>query len=355
MLFNFSKNTFGLDVSEGALRLIQLKKRGKNLIIFSFNEIKIDQGIIINGEIAKLDNLVSSITKLVKTSQEKKIIAKDVVTVLPEPKTFIKVIEIPYISKEKDLSESIKEEIKKHIPLNLEEACFDWQIVEQSNKTTKILVGVVPQEISNSYFSAIQKAGLIPLIFEIEAIAIARAVIDEKEKNTKQAKIIIDFGATRTGLIVYDQQTVQFTSSLPISGNKITETIATNLKLELAQAEKAKIVCGLDPQKCEGAVLKIMALAIDNLANHINQAITFYKTNSPDSNAVTEIILCGGGANLCQIDKVLTEKLKLPVTIANPLINLGKNRKIKIPQDKLLSYTTAIGLGLRVWQKEKHR
>jgi len=349
MLFDYPKNIFGLDISERALRLIQLKKKGKKLIISSFNETKLAEGIIISGEIKSADKMAMAIKKLVAKAQGNKITARDVVAVLPEPKTFIKVIEVT-LKEEVNMVDAIKEEIKNHIPLELEKIYLDWQILSQSKNRVKILVGATPKDISDSYFTTIKKAGLTPLSLEIEAIAIIRALI-KKNKEKKQARMIIDFGAIRTGLIIYDQGIIQFTVSLPVSGIKITQTIAKILNLDPRKAEKAKIVCGLDEKKCEGALLKILMSNINNLSTHIKKSITFYKTNFSKGNEISEIILCGGGANLDQIDRVLTERIKIPVKIGNPAINLSTKKGVNIPNHKLLSYTTAIGLALRAWQK----
>lgn len=353
MILDLNKNTFGLDISDQALRLTQFKKEGKKLILRSYKEVGVPAEIITNGEIKQEEKLIELIKKLINSAEGKKITAKNVVAVLPETKTFIKVIKI-YLpkkerSKEKDLSELVKKEIINHIPLSPDEIYLDWQILKENPDSIQLLVGAAPKNIVESYSAVLEKSGLSPYVLEIEAAAIIRSLIDT---NDKKAKIIIDFGAVRTGLIVYDHQTVQFTVSLPISGNKITETIAKTLKLDYKKAEKAKIVCGLDPSKCEGALLKILLGPIDELARQIQKSIIFYQTNFPNNTPITEIVLCGGGANFSKIDKVLSEKLNLPVKIGNPFTNATQTKKIAIPPSKALSYTTAIGLALRAWQKK---
>lgn len=347
MISDLNKNIFGLDISDRALRLVQCKKRGKKIVISSYNELMVPPDIISSGVIKQTDKLIKLLDQLVKSAKGSKITSKNVIAVLPEPKTFIKVIEIPSDPNEK-IIELVKEEIKNHIPFSPEEIYLDWQILKQDQKTIKLLIGAVPKDIVDTHFSVLEKSGLIPQVLEIEAAAIIRSLIGE---NDQKAKIIIDFGAVRTGLIVYDQGTVQFTISLPISGIKITETIAKTLDLDSKKAEKAKIVCGLDQTKCDGALLKILMSAIDSLTSQIKKAIVFYKTNSPGNNPISEIILCGGGANFSQIDKVLSEKLKLPVKIGNPFTKVKQTKKLTIPANKALSYTTAVGLALRSWQK----
>lgn len=343
---------FGLDISAGAIRLVSLKKKGKKIIVNSFNEINLPAGIIANGEIANETKFISGVKDLVKNAKGDKIKTKNVITVLPETKTFIKVINVSFLgeSDAKRIPELVNEEIVNHIPLSLDEIYLDWQIIRQTQTGAEILVGAAPKKIVDSYLSVVEKCGLSPYVFEIEAAAISRALL--KNKNDDQAKIIIDIGAVRTGLIVYDKGAIQFTVSLPISGNKITQTIAKTLNIEIKKAEKAKIICGLDPNKCEGAMLKILYKMIDNLTLQIKKTITFYQSNFENSNPITEIVLCGGGANFTDIDQVLSNKLKINVAIGDPLNGKYQLKKSMIPKDKILSYTTAIGLALRPYEKK---
>ena len=348
MIFDLDKNIFGLDISDRALRLIQLKKKGKKTVLSSYNEIVIPEGIITNGVIIDENNLIKLLHQLITTVKGDKINTKKVISVLPETKTFIKVIEITPIEKE-EVATTIEKEIKNHIPLSPEEIYFDWQILKTAKNSTKVLIGAAPRNIVDSYVDLLGKSNLTPYVLEIEAAAIIRSLI---AKNDNKSKIIIDFGAARTGLIIYDQGTVQFTISLPTSGNKITTEIAKTLKIEAEKAEKAKIVCGLDPNKCEGALLKVLMSSINILASQIKKAMVFYKTNFPNRKSIEEIILCGGGANFSNINKVLQEKLNMPVRLGNPLTNSTQKKKLAIPNNKLNSHATAIGLALRAFEKK---
>ena len=348
MLFNPKKNIFGLDISDRALRLVQLKKKGKKIFLNSYNDLTLPPNIIVNGEIKNSDEFGKYLDQLVKTVRGKKLIGKDIITVLPETKTFIKVIRITRPSEE-NLPDLIKEEVKKHIPLSAEEIYLDWQILNHNNQTTEILIGAAPKAVVDSYLSTLTEHGFTPYAFEIEAAAVVRSLVLD---NDHQSKIIIDFGATRSGLIVYEQEAIQFEVSLPIPGNKITETIAKILNLSWEEAEKAKIICGLDIQKCDGALRKILLKPIQDLADQIKETTSFYKTNSPGSNPISEVIICGGGANFTQIDQVLSQNLGLSVKIGDPLIKINQTRKISIPKDKVLSYCSAIGSALRAFQKK---
>ena len=115
--------------------------------------------------------------KTIKTAQGEKIKTKNVITVLPEQKTFIKLIEVSTVDDDQ-LDEAIREEVVNHIPLNIDEVFWDWQIIKKDSDTTKLLIGAAPKGIVNSYTSFLEKSNLIPNALEIEAAAIIRSLIN---------------------------------------------------------------------------------------------------------------------------------------------------------------------------------
>jgi len=341
---------FGIDISDFAIRLVAIQKNRSKIFITSFNEMKVPEGIIVNGEIKDQKKLVDSINKLLKTVSGSSLKQKEVISVLPETKTFIKVIDVEKTDDDK-LAQAVQEELKNHIPLDIDEVYFDWQIIAEVKSGLKVLAGIAPKNSVDSYLTVLRQAQLIPLALEIEAAAISRALINP---NDQKAKVIIDIGAARTGLIVFDHGTVQFTVSLPISGDRITQEISSSLKLDYKKSEKAKFVCGLDEAKCKGALKKILFGTMENLASEINKSLNFYKSHFSQAEEISEVILCGGGAYFQKIDQFLSQRLNLQVSLGNPLQAIqNKNlNEIKFPVKKALSYTTAIGLALRGVQKD---
>ena len=335
------QHAFGLDFSDYILRLINIEK---NQIVTS-GEILVPSGLIKNGMIEKPDKVAQLIKKMLQTVKGKKVKTKYVNACLPEQKTFIKVIALPPHQKI-DFESVLAEEITKHIPYNIEEIYIDWQPVAPPEEN-KILVGVAPKDIVNNYQKVITLADLIPLVLEIEAASITRCLIKKIEKE-RYAQIILDIGFNRTSLIVYDNQTVQFSISIPISGDSITKTIAKTLDLTYQEAEKAKIICGFDEKKCDRALFRLLKPVMIGLINKINEAISFYQNHFSGGQEIKKIVLCGGGANFKNFDQIITAETGLAVEKANILINLSHEPPVSIlPKNKYLSYISAIGLALR--------
>lgn len=362
-LIGSPKKIFGLDISDLSIKAIEIGIRAGKKYIRATGSAAVPLGYIEDGEIKNEEGVAEIIKKILEKS-EKKFTSKYAVLSLPETKTFIKVIEIP--EKNQPAKETIREELPRHMPISSEDVQMDWQGNNEDQKNKKFLVGVVPQSVAEEYTNVCKMAGVGVAALEIEAQAIARSVLTEENKtkdinwlskliNKKDSpknknrdyppKIIVDFGATRTSLILVDEGFIQFTNNLnKISGKNITDKISRELSLSEDEAEKAKIICGTNPKRCKGAVLKIINNNIDELINEIINADNFYQTHFGKDTSSLEIVLCGGGANMFNLDGILEDRLGRKVEYGDPLKNIETKPE---KREGLLSYTTAIGLALR--------
>jgi type IV pilus assembly protein PilM len=349
---------FGLDISDLSLKFLMLRKERKKFSVISFGESQIEPGIIEGGEVKdeeKLAKIVKEATKKVKT--------KYVVTCLPEEKAFLQVIKMPMMSEE-DLKSAIVFEAENYIPLPVNEVYLDCEIVPPVYNHLKhldVLLAAVPKKTVDPYLRVLKKAGLKPIAFEIESLAIARALI--KDQTTTYPVLIIDLGATRSSFIIFAGKSVRFTTSIPVSGIHFTELIAKNLKISFEKAEKLKIIHGLKEglkiklgekttfEKTKGKIFEALIPALVDLIQQIKKYIDYYQAHAylsglpPNGKRIHKVILSGGGANLKGLKEFLELELKIPVEIGNPWINIGEVKNF--PKEKSLSFTTAIGLALR--------
>jgi len=349
---------FGLDISDLSLKFLMLRKRGKKFSVVSFGESQIEPGIIEGGEVKdeeKLAKIVKEATKKVKT--------KYVVACLPEEKAFLQVIKMPIMSEE-DLKSAIVFEAENYIPLPVSEVYLDCEIIPPVYNHLDhldVLLAAIPKRTTDPYLRVLKKAGLKPIAFEIESLAIARALI--KDQTTTYPVLIIDLGATRSSFIIFAGKSVRFTTSIPVSGIHFTELIAKNLKISFEKAEKLKIIHGLKKglkiklgekttlEKVKGKIFEALIPALVDLVQQIKKYIDYYQAHAylsglpPNGKRIHKVILCGGGANLKGLKEFLELELKIPVEIGNPWINTGEVKNF--PKEKSLSFATAIGLALR--------
>ncbi|MFH1456874.1 MAG: type IV pilus assembly protein PilM [Patescibacteria group bacterium] len=368
--FKTQFNSFGLDISDGSLKLISINKNLKGVAVNSWGIKKLTTGLICKGEIQDTDKLATEIKNLIKEARGKTL-TPYVVSVLPESKTFIKLFHIQRPKgklTEDAIKNSINQELPNHIPVELENLKYDFQIIHKNQEFLKILVGAVPKNIVQQYIETLTKAGLKILALEIEAQSITRAIFEDNyikniihfdlkklkfkknkplpETNNEKLTIIADLGANRSSLIFWHKGTIQFTSTLEISGNEITNTIAKKLNMSFEKAEKAKIVCGLDNKKGKGEVFDIISKFFEDLVQDIAKNLKYYSQNNTISLKDVKILLSGGSSCMLGLENFIKKQTQSYVTVANPKINLDPKQNI-IPEKYTAGFASAIGLALR--------
>lgn len=348
--------TFGLDISDSSLKIIKLKKRRGVLGLASFGEAKIAPGIIEEGEIKDREALAQTIKETLNKVKGEKLKTNRVVASLPEEKAFLQVIQIPQM-KEEDVEKAVYFEVENHIPLPIEEVCFDFQKVEPICNHLEhfdILIVALPKKIVASYVAVLKEAKLIPQVLETESLAIARALI--KNEVSPFPVLLIDLGATKTNFIIFSGNSLRFTSSFAISAQKFTEAISKALKIDLVEAEKLKLKYGLKEEGKERKIFEVLTPSLTELSEEIKTHLNYYLTHALNENfssngkIVAKILLCGEGADLQGLTDFLSCELKMPVELANPWVNILPEPLREVPEisfKKSLEFTTALGLALR--------
>ena len=352
---------FGLDISDLSLKLVKLKKAKKKYKIEVFSETSLPKGIIKRGEIKKVDSLAEAIKIFV--SKAKKLKTKYIVASLPEEKSFVQVISLPKMSEE-EARKAVFFEAENYIPFPLEKVYLDSQVVPSLRQNQKskmeVLLVALPKATVDPYFLALKKAGLQPLALEVESQSIVRALI--KNETSLVPCLLIDIGATRTTFVLFGGKSIRFTASIPISSTLFTKAIAKTLKIDMQKAEKLKIKYGLKGNNKEGKeVFDALIPILTDLKEQINRYVDFYHSHisheylPQDGSSVKKIILCGRGSNLLGLKEFVSQELKLPVELGNPLVNLGlTGKESPIPKEDLLGYTVAIGLAKRAIENQEY-
>ncbi|KKQ61329.1 MAG: Type IV pilus assembly protein PilM [Parcubacteria group bacterium GW2011_GWE2_38_18] len=357
ILHNSSNFPLGIDISDLSIKICQLNKIGNNIFIQATAKSDLPKGMIEDSRIIKKTELINLIQDLVSNPKMGKFSSTDIAVCLPENKTFVKLITIE--KNPNDLAEVIKIEIEKYIPMAVEEMYFDWQIIKNLPQGQLVLIGAAPKAIVDEYSQLFNNSGFTVSAFEIESTAICRALLKEESNKFKEQEItnygIIDIGEKQTSMIVYSSGTILFTVSMPISGEMITQKIADSLQIDFDQAEKAKILCGMDKDKAAGVVGGIIDKVIEELVDRIEDVNKFHDYHYSDYGKINKLLLCGGGSNILNLHTTLKNKLGIEVEIGNTKSNLSSKEIInKIPLLKKVDiienepgWATAIGLALR--------
>jgi type IV pilus assembly protein PilM len=360
---SLEKETFGMDISDLSLKIAKLKEKGGKHIFSSFGFQKIKEGVIEEGIIKDEEKLSLFVKKALENVRGEKIKTKYVVCCLPEEKSFLQILSLPRMTDE-ELESAVPFEIEDHIPLGLNEVYLDWEripLASPHSQTQEVLVLACPREIVDFYLKVLKRANLEPVAFEVESLALARALIPKSERDS--SFLIVDIGETRTTFAIYSRGSLRFTSTVLISGRLFTELISKNLSLSFPEAERIKRKFGLKEvielkfeatekvfKTKRGKIFEALIPILIDLVQQIEKIIAFFETHETgkiESEKIRKILICGGGANLKGLREFLNYKLKIPVEFGNPFSNLTFSTPPPLSFEKILSFSTAIGLAMR--------
>jgi type IV pilus assembly protein PilM len=350
------KNPVGIDISDFKIRLLQLEKKAKvSHKLIAYSEIQVPAGMIVDGEIKNSSEVVKLLTTAIQHPLFGKFNSHYANASISEKKIFLKKIEIPNVPTE-ELKGAIRWGIEQNIPITVDQSYYDWKVISNNpNPSLKIQAVVVAasKQTVDSYTVCIQQSGFTLLSLENESSAIARCII--KPEMEKFPIIILDLGKSRSTIIINDSGTVQYSNVIEIHGKMMTDGIAQSLKLSDEDAEKAKIICGLDKQKAKGSIRKILEPILNRLTSKILENIDYYRNYlAKDNKEIKNVFLTGSVAKMEGLTEYISEQLHIDTSIALPWVNVhldSKQMKQFGTNSKFYSYTTAVGLALKPNEK----
>lgn len=354
-MFNLIRNKklhpFGLDISERSIKIMQLSPQKTGLQPTAFSYVEVPANLINNHVITNEEKLAALVSKAVAAAR--KLDSHYAVLSIPEAKSFVRVVSLPKM----DLSEidgALPWELEQDIPVPIEHVYIDWQLVEETEDHIKVLAMAAPKDYIDALVEVLRLAKIKPVAFELESQGTARAAVGPEDKES--SVLMVDIASTVTSLAVTSKGILEYTSSIPIGGNSLTDSIAQSLGIPAKEAEKKKIEAGLTSDDKKGNVRQAILSVLDNIVDEMRNVIKYYDDHSLFKQPISKIILCGGGSKLAGAADYIAARLNVGagqvvsrVVVCDSWINVADpaHRSGFPTQDEALEYTTAIGLALR--------
>ncbi len=235
----------GVDIGSDLIKVAEAKYSAKDGITISgLGVAKMPEGIVENEVIINPKALGHAIKALLAESGIKT--KKSVSSVSGQSRVVVRVIEVPKMSG-KELAETMKWEVERHVPFSPNEVVMDFQPLEISTtdpnaQNMEVLLAVAQEELINNHVEALQAAGLKPVAIDIEPLAASRALVEAIPTFTPSGiYAIINIGCHNTDLSIFENGVLTFPSPpLGIAGTTFTQEIAEAMGQTLEEAELTK-------------------------------------------------------------------------------------------------------------------
>ena len=368
-----------VDISAHSVVIAQLKQVKDRLELMSLGARSLGEGCVIDGAIERPGEVVDALRQLLKTEEIK---TRHAVTSLHGDAAIIKKIETPVMSEE-ELAENIGKEAEQHIPFDVSDVRFDFQIIgpvqnERNGEDSlagwegfaeeemmEVLIIAALNEVVDSRFDILTEAGLRPVILDIDILAAANALNFTTDLSTMGPVALVDLGDPLTQVSVLNNGVTSFARETPVHGTCHSSWITTQFRLPFERTTKTKQ--RKTPENLgEGSAIwegteweKLLVddsekkLSLKTVVAEMERVFTLFTedTNEP----IKRIFICGIGTLVSEVDALLAGYFKVPVEIINPFKSIKVNPK-RFNHETLNNFgslaTVPIGLATRRFDYE---
>jgi type IV pilus assembly protein PilM len=349
MLFTSKSNIMlGLDISSTAIKLIELSRSGANYRVESYAAEPLPPNSVVENKLQELDAVGTAIAKAVKRSNSK---LKGAAVAVSGSSVITKMITMPSSLSDEEMEGQIELEADQYIPYPLEEVNLDFEVQGPSEKKpgmVDVLLAASRSENIEDRVAALDLAGLGAKVVDVEAYALENAfslIAAQMEDNAVDKTIaVVDIGATTTTLNVLRNKKIVYTREQAFGGRQLTEEIQRKYGLSYNEAGMAKKQGGLP----DSYITEVLEPFKDAMVQQVNRSLTFFNSNSPTT-PVDHIILAGGSASTQGVDELISDRLGVSTSLANPFANMSLSSKVN-PQSlssDAPALMIACGLALR--------
>lgn len=361
----------GVDIGSSSIKIVQLKKDKGVVELETYGSLAI--GPYVKKEVGcSIDNVSDKILLEVFTDllKESGVSTRSAGLSIPFSASLISLIEVPNVA-EKKLAQIIPYEVRKYIPIPIEEVSIDWFIVpenvlskaqalfepkeegdelvdtEQKPKDApkkedkaKVLLVAIHNDQLSKYKNVAQSSNLNINFFEIEIFSVLRSVLPRNFFPT----LIIDMGANTTKFYIVENGVILRSHFINKGGQDITLALAKSLNFTFSEAEAVKRAEGLSIS--DENARRAQGLVVKDIIGEINSSLGTFQNKYRKN--VGKVVLTGGGSILEGFLDLAKENINVDIEMASPFFSI-KTPKYLANSVKRIGpeFSVAIGSALR--------
>lgn len=350
------KKYVGLKVGASQLAAARVSNNGVAELLQVARE-PLSPGVVVGGELRDPEALAVALKDFFA---KHKLPKKGVRLGLANNRIGVRTFEVSGVDDEKQLDNAIRFRAQEALPIPIDEAVLDYQVLgestnENGERSRRVLLVVAYREQVDRYLEACKKAGISLVGIDLEAFALLRALQAPQEgagTDPDAALVAVAIGHERSTFAVSDGRVCEFTRVLEWGGSSVNVALARALDAAPSEVEGVKRSLSLSDEAVpEGLSADHAAKARDAIrksiqafARELVSSLQFYQ-NQPGSLGIGEIVLTGGTTHLPGLAEELERLIGVHVRVGDPLSRMKVSKKLG-EEEQIGSLAVAIGLGI---------
>jgi type IV pilus assembly protein PilM len=328
----------GLDIEAGSVAATEVSFNGSAQVT-GFGIAPLDPGICREGEVTNPGELGSALKALFADHK----LSQSVRVGVANQRMAVRSLRLPLIEEDSELETAIRFQAQEHIPMALEQAVLDWQVVGRSrggqgeSGHVDVVVVAGRRDMLDGIIESVRAAGLRPVGIDVSAFGLIRALAvspqgaaypeiagNEAAHAGAPATLFCNLGDI-TNLAVARGSTCLFTRIASFGIEGIAQKLAERKQLKLEHARQWLLHVGLDvdPATVEGdpevvaAARAALSEGASRLADELRLSLEFYETQD-GALPIAEAVAAGAGTAIPGLVDAVQSSLGLPFRVGRP-------------------------------------
>ena len=314
-LFSRAKTTVALDIGSGLIKLVAVTHGAGEPVLTKVAYTSVVDDAIVEGEIMDPGIVADAIRGLMASAGIK---TKSVVIAVGGRDVIIKKISMDRLG-EAQAREVIRWEAEQHVPFDMENVELDFQILDPEGDGLQMTVLLVAakRDLVENKIALLNEVGLHAGIIDVDAFALHNAFEINYPDAMSGVVGLVNIGHEMTNINILEEGIPVLTRDLPVGTRRFREDMQRERGLSAEEADQ--LLQGFEPSDVLAPFLETRG---EELAVGIERAAAFLQSASRSASGISRIYTTGGGGRIPGLNRVLADRLRLPVELANNLKKL---------------------------------
>ena len=290
--------------------------------------VALEPGIVRDGEVADVEGLSAALRELWRDEKD---LDRRVRIGIANQKIVVRVLELPPISDPKELAQAVLFQAQDEIPMPLESAVLDHQVLDivttEAGPRQRVVLVAARRDMVDKVLAAVRGAGLRPEAIDLSAFGMVRALHGSAlaDGATETDPVLYLGVGGLTNLAVAEGTTCRFTRVVGGGLESIVAELAERRQLTLEHARGWLTHVGLetplDTIEGEPELVSDTRLCLDEgvrrIASEVRNSLDFHQARADTVTLATRCVLTGPASAIPGFAPALGTELGLPVIVGS--------------------------------------
>jgi type IV pilus assembly protein PilM len=321
------KSSVGLDITSESVAATEVQEGGS---VGRTAIVPLQPGVVKEGDLVNREVLADSLKDLFGRHK----LSKSVRVGVANQRVVVRSMQLPLIEDDGELESAVRFRAQEAIPMPLEQAVLDYQVVAKrdgpdGNKVMDVLAVAARRDMVIGLLDAVRGAGLQPVGIDLSAFGVIRALKSGAGPDTTTmgdaplpTSLYCHLGDV-TNLAVARGNDCLFARVSPFGIDTIADRVASRRGIAIDEARELIMEVGLEEdielfsEEGAGSARELLEEGATKLAEELRMSMDFYGAQDGVT-PVDRVVLCGPGSTIAGLPERIQAGLTLGVSVDLP-------------------------------------